>query len=68
MKKSEEARRNVSIRSIIIAMALVTMVISALLLTATYYTDAGYTRLSENMDATYSGRGTPTTCRTARTT
>lgn len=50
MKRSEEARRNVSIRSIIIAMALVTMVISALLLTATYYTDAGYTRLSENME------------------
>lgn len=51
MNKSEEARRNVSIRRIIIALALVTMVISIMLLTATYYTDAGYTRLSENMES-----------------
>ena len=51
MNKSEEVRRNVSIRSIIIALALVTMVLSIMLLTATYYTDAGYTRLSENMES-----------------
>ena len=50
MNKHEDARRNVSIRRIIIIMALVTTVISILLLTATYYTDAGYTRLSENME------------------
>ena len=50
MNKHEDARRNVSIRRIIIIMALVTTVISILLLTATYYTDAGYTRLNENME------------------
>ena len=37
MNKHEDARRNVSIRRIIIIMALVTTVISILLLTATYY-------------------------------
>ena len=50
MEDNHQERQNVSIRSIIILMALVTLVISALLLTATYNVDAGYTRLSANME------------------
>jgi len=43
-------KRSVSIKSVIIIMALVTLVISVLLLMATNNTDKGYSRLSTNMD------------------
>ncbi len=50
MEKRNQEYQNVSIRSVIIIVILVMLVISALLLTATYNADAGYSRLSVNME------------------